>query len=402
MRVLHIIPSLSPNRGGPTAVALNLVRELNALGITAEICATNDDGQGVLDVPLGQRVDYLGAPVWFFPRFSLPIEQLSLGRDRSFLFSIAWARWLWQNISTYDVLDTHYLFAFGSAAAAMIARHHHVPYTMRTMGQLAPWALAQSRKKKAIYSRLFERQNLNRANAVHCTTIGEAADVKQFGITAPTRVLPLGVPSGAPIASAKAQLRDRYQLDPDVPIILYLGRLHYKKRPDFLLEVLAGLTDSPFHLLFAGTTNEPDYLEQLQNRVAQLNLRDRVTFTGLVTGAEKELVLQGSDLFVLPSFAENFAIAVAEAMAAGLPVVVTPEVQLAPTVAAAQAGLVVTAELTNWQDAIAQLLHNSTLRQTLGQNGQQRAKTEFDWSAIAGQLAHLYREVIAHHSAQRR
>ncbi|NEO87814.1 MAG: glycosyltransferase [Spirulina sp. SIO3F2] len=392
MRVLHVIPSLSPQRGGPTAVALNLVRELNQLGITAEICTTNDDGPDVLDVPLGDRINYLGAPVYFFPRLTLPI-----GRDRAFLFSPALGRWLWQQIPTYDVLDTHYLFAFGSTATAMIARRRHVPYTMRTMGQLAPWALAQSQTKKRLYSWLRERKNLNRAAVVHCTTEGEAADVRRFGITAPTRVLPLGVYPGAPIDDASARLRDCYQLAADVPIILYLGRLHYKKRPDFLLEVLAGLKETPFHLLFAGTAHEPDYLEHLQSLVADWGLGDRVTFMGLVTGADKELVLQGSDLFVLPSFAENFAIAVAEAMAAGLPVVITPEVQLAPTVAAAEAGLVQAAELEVWQGAIAQLLHSPELRKTLGQNGRRLALEVFDWGAIARQLVAVYREAIDGH-----
>ncbi|MGB0564056.1 MAG: glycosyltransferase, partial [Spirulinaceae cyanobacterium] len=215
MRVLHVIPSLSPKRGGPTAVALNLVRELNALGIMAEICTTNDDVDGVMDVPLGRRIEHAGAPVWFFPRLTLPI-----GRDRGFLFSLAWTRWLWQQIPHYDVLDTHYLFAFGSSAAATIARHHQVPYTMRTMGQLSPWALSQSRAKKQLYSWLRERKNLNRASAIHCTTEGEAADVHHFGITAPTWVLPLGVRPGEVIEDAAAQLHQRYAIAPAQPIIL--------------------------------------------------------------------------------------------------------------------------------------------------------------------------------------
>ncbi|MEM8642865.1 MAG: glycosyltransferase [Cyanobacteria bacterium P01_G01_bin.54] len=396
MRILHVIPSLSPKRGGPTAVALNLVQELNALGVTAEICTTNDDLDGVLDVPLGDRIEYQGVPVWFFPRLTLP-----LGRDRAFLLSLTWTRWLWQQIPSYDLLDTHYLFAFGSSAAAMIARRQRVPYTMRTMGQLSPWALAQSRTKKRLYSWLRERKNLNRAQAIHCTTEGEAVDVRNFGATAPTWVLPLGVQPGAAMANAPAQLRQRYGIASQTPIILYLGRLHYKKRPDFLLEVLAGVT-APFHLLLVGNSHEPGYQKVLQELVQQRGLGDRVTFTGHLAGAAKAEVLQGSDLFVLPSYAENFAIAVAEAMAAGLPVIVTPEVQLAPTVAAADAGLVVAANQEDWQATLTQLLTKPTQRERLGRNGQEFARVTFDWQAIARQLAALYQDVIEQQGVSRR
>ncbi|MGB0564057.1 MAG: glycosyltransferase, partial [Spirulinaceae cyanobacterium] len=178
-------------------------------------------------------------------------------------------------------------------------------------------------------------------------------------------------------------------------------RLHYKKRPDFLLEVLAGIT-APFHLLLVGNPHEPGYDVELESLAQRLGLSDRVTFAGHLTGKAKELVLQGSDLFVLPSYAENFAIAVAEAMAAGLPVIVTPEVQLAPTVAAAEAGLVVPANPADWQGAIAQLLRDPVQRHHLGQNGQQFARVKFDWTAIARQLADLYQDVIDPSGSSRR
>lgn len=400
MRVLHVIPSLSPLRGGPTAVALNLVRELRSQGVDAEICTTNDHGPNTLAVPLGERCDYEGVPVWFFPRFSLPLQQLSLGRDRSFLFSLAWTRWLWDHVRDYDVLDTHYLFAYGSTAATAIARWHQVPYTMRTMGQLAPWALAQSAKKKRVYGDLIERRSLNRAALVHCTTAGEAADVTAFGVTSPTAVVPLGVTPGAKIPQAGQALRQRYSIGADVPIILFLSRLHYKKRPELLLTALANL-DSPFHLLLAGESHSPAYQQALEIQIQQWGLGERVTFTGLVTGEEKERVLQGADLFVLPSFAENFAIAVAEAMAASLPVIVTPDVQIAPEIAQAQAGLVVEGAPQPLATAMGQLLQNAPLRQQLGKNGAALARSRYYWPAIVTQLIDLYQGVVeqARHAA---
>lgn len=96
-----------------------------------------------------------------------------------------------------------------------------------------------------------------------------------------------------------------------------------------------------------------------------LHLTDRVSFAGLVVGESKELLLQGADLFVLPSFSENFGIAVAEALLAGLPVVVTPGIQIATEISAAKAGLIVPGEVQPLADAIAQLLTSAPLRRKL-------------------------------------
>jgi glycosyltransferase involved in cell wall biosynthesis len=112
--------------------------------------------------------------------------------------------------------------------------------------------------------------------------------------------------------------------------------------------------------------------------------------TGFVTGQKKDLLLQGSDLFVLPSFSENFGIAVAEAMAAGLPVIVTPDVQIAPDIAAEKAGLIVEGEVDALTDAIAQLLASPNLRHQLGENGKHLVSHRYCWSAIAQKLSSVY------------
>ncbi|MDJ0708321.1 MAG: glycosyl transferase family 1, partial [Leptolyngbyaceae cyanobacterium MO_188.B28] len=90
MKVLHVIPSLSPALGGPTQVALNLVKSLRDCNIDTEIVTTNDNGPELLDVPLYQRIEYEQVPVWFLPRFSPPLKE--------FIFSAALTRWLWRHI----------------------------------------------------------------------------------------------------------------------------------------------------------------------------------------------------------------------------------------------------------------------------------------------------------------
>jgi glycosyltransferase involved in cell wall biosynthesis len=366
---------------------LHLVKALRDLGIEAEIATTNDNGDTTLDVPLQQRTEYQQVPIWFFPRFPL--------RMKEFLFSAELTRWLWQNLAKYDTLETHYLFSYASTCAGAIARQHKIPYTVRTMGQLSPWALAQSSTKKRLYTQLIEQRNLQQASAIHCTAPGEAEDVRKFGIHTPTITLPLGVEIPNSCPEARKVLGEKYGISPDVPIVLFLSRLHYKKRPDLLLQSLSFLAKAghPFHLCLAGA-GEPNYLKHLQTLIASLGLTAQTSLTGFVAGRDKEILLQGSDIFVLPSFSENFGVAVAEAMAAGLPVIITPDIQIAPDIARAKAGLVVEGEVETLSAAIAQLLNSPELRQQLGENGRRFAQSHYSWDAIAQQLAAAYTAIL--------
>jgi glycosyltransferase involved in cell wall biosynthesis len=398
MKVLHVLPAVASVRGGPSHAVLAMVKALRAHGVEAEIATTNNNGLGLLDVPLNERVDYKGVPVRFFRQVSSPVENssFSVGSDKAFIFSPELARWLWHHAHDYDLLETHYLFSYASSCAGAIARWQKIPYIVRTIGQLSPWALAQSQLKKHLYSLLIERQNLNRAAAIHCTSDGEAEDVRQFGIQTQTFTLPLGVDLPLPQPDAKQKLHALYRIPPETPVLLFLSRIHPKKRPELLLEVLhqLSLQAQDCHLILAGSGDE-QYLEKLTYLVDSLELTSRVTFTGFVTGEDKTLLLQGSDLFVLPSYAENFGVAVAEAMAAGLPVVISPGVQISPEIAASQAGLVIEGEVETLVEGILHLLRSPQELRRLGDNGKCLAKEQYSWDAIAQTLAHIYDSVSA-------
>ena len=103
MKILHIIPSVSPVRGGPSYAVLGMVKALRYQGIDVEIATTNDHGSKLLNIPLYQKTNYQDVPVWFLPRFLPPLKE--------FIFSKAATVWLWKNIANYDVLDHHYLFS---------------------------------------------------------------------------------------------------------------------------------------------------------------------------------------------------------------------------------------------------------------------------------------------------
>jgi glycosyltransferase involved in cell wall biosynthesis len=387
MKVLYVLPSLSPLLGGPTHVALNLSKTLRDQGIDIEIATTNHDGKGVLDVPLYQRVEYQQVPTWFFPKFGPPLKE--------FICAPTLTQWLWQHLREYDLLETHYLFSYAPSCAAAIAYRQKIPYAMRTMGQLTPWALAQSATKKKLYTQLIERRNLQRAALIHCTAPEEAADVRAFGIQTPTVTLPLGVTPPPVIPDAPARLRQAYGIAKDIPILLFLSRLHYKKRPELLLQAVHHLTTQqhPCHVILAGS-GEDSYLADLTQLVASLGLQSQVSFAGFVTGIDKHLLLQGSNAFVLPSYSENFGVVVAEALIAELPVVITPGVQISAEIAAAKAGLVVEGEVMALAQVLRQLLNTPALQDELRKNGLRLAQERYAWPAIVRALTLAYEAAI--------
>jgi glycosyltransferase involved in cell wall biosynthesis len=396
MKVLHVIPAVASVRGGPSHAIFAMVKALRSHGVDAEIATTNNNGSRVLDVPVNQRIEYEGVPVWFFPQFPTPKQgNFSVGKDKAFIFSAELTKWLWQNLHNYDMVEAHYLFSYASTCAEAIARKHKIPYVVRTIGQLAPWALAQSQLKKRLYTFLIERQNLNRAAAIHCTSDGEAEDVHRFGIQTPTFTLPLGVEHPPAIPEAKQKLHGLYAIPPETPVVLFLSRIHPKKRPDLLLQAIRQVADQHHdcHLILAGS-GETEYLTYLIGLVSSLGLASRTSFAGFVTGKDKALLLQGSDIFVLPSYAENFGVAVAEAMAAGLPVIVTPDVQISPEVAAEQAGLVVEGNVDALSAAIARLVASPEERCQLGENGQRLVHHCYSWKVIAQNLAEIYANIL--------
>ena len=109
MKILHIIPSVATVRGGPSQAVIEMITALRLAGIDAEIATTNDNGVDLLDVPLYQRIEYHGVPVWLLPRFSPPLKE--------FIFSTAMSAWIWEHIRDYDIIHTHYLFSYPSTCA---------------------------------------------------------------------------------------------------------------------------------------------------------------------------------------------------------------------------------------------------------------------------------------------
>ncbi|MGB3495756.1 MAG: glycosyltransferase [Elainellaceae cyanobacterium] len=396
MKVLHVIPSVAPVRGGPSQAIFQMVCALNQQNIKADIATTDDNGSFRLDVPLHHSVQYYGVPVRFFPRFSPAAAAV-----REFAFSSAFTTWLWHSITDYDLIHVHAIFSYVPTAAMAIARLKGVPYVVRPLGQLCQWSLQQSQRRKQLYLDLIERANLSHANAIHFTSDAERVEAKSLGLKTPGVVIPHGLTLAPTISDAPAQLRQWLQLPGDEPIILFLSRLHPKKGLEVLIKSLMRMADQRFTLLIAGS-GDPSYEAKLRHLINQSGLGDRTRLVGFVSGHEKDLLLQGATLFTLTSHSENFGVAVLEALASRLPCVVTPGVALASMISRENLGWVPDLDEGAIANAISEALVQPEKRQEIGDRARQFIEAHYTWEQVASRLIDTYQSILIRESNFRR
>ncbi|MGF1494852.1 MAG: hormogonium polysaccharide biosynthesis glycosyltransferase HpsP [Microcoleaceae cyanobacterium] len=380
MKVLQIIPSISVVYGGPSQMVRGLSSALAAQGVDVTILTTDsngDAGQPPLDVPLGQPVPEEGYTVWYFR--CAPFQR--------YKFSTPLLTWLWQHAAEFDVAHIHALFSPVSSTAAVVARWRQLPYILRPLGTLDPADLKKKRQFKQLYAAILERPNLAGAAAIHFTSPEEARISERFGVETKDLVIPLGV------YAPKAQ---KTETSSGPPLILFMSRIEPKKGLEILIQALEQVlvSGTSFRFVLAGSNaQDPDYENQIKQRIQQSPLNTHTELPGFVTGEAKIRLLQQADLFILPSFYENFGIAVAEAMVAGVPVIVSKGVQIWPEVEQADAGWVGTCDPESITTLIRTALENPAERKRRGHQARSYAMKNYSWDAIAQRITQAYEQI---------
>ena len=282
-------------------------------------------------------------------------------------------------------------------AAAHYCRQFRVPYLLRPHGTLDPYIFAHHRPRKFVYERLFELRNLKNAAAVHFTAAEEMELARRAVPGMKGVVVPLGVhPREYDLdVSTKTSQTSRYS-EAGRQSILFLGRLNFKKGLDLLVKAfgLVARTRDDVRLILAGP-DEDGYSIRVRRWLNEEGILSKVRFAGMLIGKEKVALLHGADVFALPSYSENFGLAVVEAMACGLPVVISNRVNIWREVADAKAGIVVNCDAVALADGLMALLDNSKLRRTMGENGQRLVRQRYDWKIAADQMLRIYREILS-------
>lgn len=389
-RILHVIQTLSSRYGGPVTALNALVKEQARTGHDVTVCTT-DCGTSLnekLSIEHFQTLYPDGTDLKMFSGTYTPL-----------LVSPGLAKWLWQNVTAFDIVHIHGLYRFPATYAAYQAHKQGVPYIIRPHGALDPYLYDKSSRSvwlKRLYERWFDLPNLNGASAIHYTTEEERERASFLGLRAPSFIIPNGIEwSRFASLPERGAFRDAQGYG-DEPLVLFLGRLHFKKGLDLLIPAFAAVRQRlpEARLAIVGPEND-DYGQQVRRWVAEYGLNDAVRFVDHLDGPAVLQAYVDADVFVLPSYTENFGMTVVEAMACGLPVVISDQVNIHTEVAASGGGLVTRCDVDEVAGAVTGLLEDENRCRIMGQAGRHAAQAQYAWPAIVEALTHEYETVIA-------
>lgn len=398
MKILHVIPSFVPawRYGGPVKAVSELCQELVRQRQKVTVFTTNIDGPYDLSVPLNKPVSMNGVKVRYF----------QIQRPRFYSFSLPLAKTLKEEIRQFDIVHIHSIFNWPITPAALFCRKFDVPYIVRPCGMLDPNVLKKryvskinsfnSYFKKILYLSLIERRNLDKAAAIHFTSNEEMKAAQLLGLKAPGFVVPLGVDLGEIQRNSSSEsFRKHYPQLNSKKIILFLSRIDPKKGLDLLIPALGTLAAKrdDFIFVLAGS-GDPSYEEKIKTLLSKYGLMQRTILTGFVKGEKKWSIFRDADIFVLPSYHENFGMAVVEAMAAGLPVVISNRVNIHRELNSYGAGIVINCNVRKITETLEKLLDDESLRQEMGKKGRQVVEEKFTWDKVAKQMIEVYEKII--------
>ncbi|WP_404371413.1 glycosyltransferase [Sphingomonas sp. MMS24-J45] len=375
LRIALFTPDLRPSAGGPPRVVLGSAQALVARGHTVTIFTL---AVAALASP--------GVEICCFPAD----RPARIGRSRAMRQAAQ------RRIADFDALHVHAIWEAGAADLAAVFRAAGKPVIVSAHGMLDRWSMAQSRLNKAVALRLWTGSLLSRATAIVFATDEEAAEASALHPKTPRAIVANGIDIAATEAAVEAGLDGVRSKVPGLSIwprtIVYLSRLHPKKGVDQLVEARLAL-DARFDdvgLLIAGIPQDDGLLQAMRSRIAESPLRDRITLTTDLIGPVAIGALGAAHLFVLPSHQEGFSIAILEAMAAGLPVLITDKCHL-PEIEAWEAGAVVPDTVDGVKAGLERLLSlpAATLA-NMGEKARNAVERHYGWPVIAGQLEALY------------
>ncbi len=385
MRVAHVTPYFAPafRYGGPPRSILGLCTALQQAGVEVEVVTTAANGGA--DLPWSPDVRLFD---------NVPVRYCRPAFPRRF-FGADIARALREAIGRADLCHIHGLWNVPEWQAARLCRATGVPYVLSPRGMLQPAALARGTARKRVAYRLLERRNLLGAARLHATSDEEASTLAQYVPDGRVVTIPNGVE--IPDAIPRGRLRARLAIDSDDPIVVFLGRLHPIKRLDLLASAVARVRERvpALHLVVAGP-DENEFAATLARAFAPLG--DHVHLVGPVDGDEKRALVADATLVAVCSDSESFGMSVVEAMAAGVPVVVTKTCPW-EEVAAEGSGLWVEQTVDAVAAGIETIVSDRTRAADMGRAGARVARGRYAWRAVADAMSRCYRDVLSERRA---
>ncbi len=389
LRILQVVPTYFPavRYGGPIRSVHALAKGLVERGHEVHVFTSSMDGPQDLAVDESTPVDLDGVLVHYF---RVP-----------FLRRLCWCPGmltaLKERAAHFDVMHLHSVFLWPTYVAARIAVSVELPYLVSPRGMLGEVVIrGRSRWVKSAWIRLIEQKTLRAAAGVHVTTDLEAHEIRALGLQLPEV---FRVPNSVSWPAQHSPLAEGPFARLPRPYVLFLSRIDWKKGLDRLIEAWKWVPD--LILVIAGN-DEDGYRRRLESMAVEHRVVDRIRFVGPVTDAHKWALYENALMLALPSYSENFGNVVAEAMAMGCPVVVTPEVGLAHIVEQSGSGVVAEGEPRRFAEAINALRDDPARRAAMGARGRLTARRQLSSESVAERFESIYRDVVTPDGSRRR
>ena len=368
MHVCHIVPSLEDRHGGPSKSVRALANQLARLGESVELLATAEAGQPVTSTGPDS------ATIRLFPR----VAPRWLSRSPELRRYLAGA--------DLDCVHHHSLWLLPLRYGHEAARHRHVPLVISPRGMMSDWAFHHHRWRKALAEHFVHPGAFSDAAGWHATSQEEADDIRALGFKQPVCVSPNGVavPAEAELAATRAVWQGICPATKTRPVALFYSRFHRKKRLRELIDLWLSAPRANWLLLIVGIAEDYTVVE-INSWIAAAGATERIA---VFDGADRPAPYAVAALFVLPSHSENFGLVIAEALAAGVPALVT---DTTPWTGLAVQGC---GWCVPWEKYAATLATALTAQPrelaAMGRCGRDWAAREFSWERAARLLREFY------------
>lgn len=374
MNIAFVLSYWQDKFGGPVTVVKGRGRALTAMGHNVSYWAPDESDE---------REDVIPADRLHRCRCDWP---------RSWCHSRHLVRDLSRWADSFDVVDISELWLHPTFAASRIAGVNGIPYVLRPAGGLEPWRLRRGylrSLKKRMYLECIVKPVMERAACLQAASFQEVESLRLAGYRGPVTIIPGGVDTGK-LRPGDPSEDDAYWPElKDRPVVLFMSRLSPEKGLDMLIPLWADLIKAPAHrdtLLVVAGPDYRGYGRTVKAMIDRYGVGPNVHMSGMVGGPRKRALLSRADIFVLPSYSENFGIVVAEALACQTPVITTtgtPWHQLQ----AADAGRRVAPSGPELTEALRELLGMSgSRRQAMGRRGRELVEQHYTWERVAGQF----------------
>lgn len=388
MRILHVLPLITARAGGPVAFAAEGAEALADIGVSSRIFATD-----LGEVPSAggrRRVSEHELPA---NSDRLDLQLFPVRPPGRLAYSPAMRRALTEQVEAFDLVHIHSLWLYPQFAAFQAARRAGVPYIVSPHGALDPYLRRHGRGRKFVTDLLWQTRMLERADLLHITTAEEGELIADIAPGVPRSTVPVGVWTDRLRQVGDGErFRATYLNGHRGDVVLFLGRLTYKKGIDVLVQAFGQAGASGALLVVAGPDDE-QLKPELERLAHAAGVADRVIFPGPLYRQERADAFAAATVWALSSYTENFGVAVMEALAAGIPTIVSTEVNLAPAMDNAGAGVVAPAEPEAFGVALRELLGDGARRERLRQAGRAFAD-QYDWSVVGPGLAAMYERAL--------